>query len=130
MSVENQIDEIKKILQNHVEFAVLIGSFGTLNLREDSDVDIVVYYRDHIDKHIKVQLWDQIEILTKRTVELIEVNKIDPIFAKQVIDTGRVLINNSPDILLNWKSLNFSKYVDLKINRKPVEDNLLVRKKI
>lgn len=119
------VEKIKTILQNDAEFVFILGSFGTEFFRDDSDIDIAVYYKNHVDEKIKTKLWNQVEDLTGRDVQLVELNKIDPIFAMQVIDKGRLILDQDKACLLNWKSLYFSKYQDLKLSRKVVEKNLL-----
>jgi predicted nucleotidyltransferase len=128
--MEEILQQTIKILAPFTEFAFVLGSFGTPRYRSDSDIDLAVYYKAHVTKEDKLKLWGALEDLTGRDVDLVELNFIDPIFARQVIETGRELINDNPALLLQWKCTSTSMYVDFKFDRSIIEKNILNRKKL
>jgi len=56
-------------------------------------------------------------------------NTIDIIYGIQVVDTGRLLLNKNPGLLLDWKAKQLSRYPDFKASRAIIEKNILNRKK-
>lgn len=118
-----------KILIQDAEFAFLMGSAETNRFHANSDIDVAVFWKnsctkEQINAHCQI-----LEDKFNREVDLVSLNNIDVIFARQVLETGRLLFNNSAGILLNWKMEKLSDYPDFKISRKIIEDNILTRKK-
>jgi proline dehydrogenase len=62
-------------------------------------------------------------------IDLISLNNIDVIYGIQVIDTGRLLVNTNPGLMLEWKVKQLSRYPDFKASRAIIENNILNRKK-
>ena len=62
-------------------------------------------------------------------VDLISLNNIDIIYGIQVVDTGRLLFNNNAGLMLEWKTMQLSRYPDFKVSRAIIEENILNRKK-
>ncbi len=118
-------------LKSHSEFIYLMGSIGTERFTENSDIDIAVYWSQNYDFDQLIKLKMNLENQTHRDVELISLNKIDPIYARQVIETGRLLFlnENKKGELLQWRMQKFSEYPDFKYSRKIIEDQILKRKK-
>ncbi len=126
-------DEICKILteilEQDAEFAFLMGSAGTDRFHSQSDIDIAVFWKSTC---LEDQINQSTRLLEKkfnRDVDLVSLNKIDVIFARQVLETGRLVFCLSDGILLNWKMQKLSDYPDFKVSRKMIEDNILNRKK-
>ncbi len=112
-----------------VEFVFLMGSAETERFNEQSDIDIAVYWKlETTDEH-KRKILFELQDLFGRDVDLVSLSNIDDIFAMQVLDKGRILINNNQGLLLQWKVEKMSKYPDFKFSRKIIEENILNRKK-
>lgn len=124
--IKQQITDILKI---DTEFIFLMGSFDTERFREDSDIDVAVFWKSNVSEEKKKDIHLQIEKKINRDIDLVTLNKIDEIFARQVLETGRLLLCNSKGLLLNWKMEKLSAYPDFKYSRKIIEDNILTRKK-
>ncbi len=118
-----------EILDPHVEFIFLMGSAGTDKFHDKSDVDIGVFWKPSTDEKNKQICARNLEDKFGREVDLVSLNKIDVIFGRQVLETGRLILNHSPGILLDWKMNILSAYPDFKVSRKIIEDNILNRKK-
>jgi predicted nucleotidyltransferase len=115
-------------------FAFLMGSAGTERFHKESDIDIAVYLRNPdnqtvVDYGVIFKMQARLGELFQRDCDLVVLNKIDPIFARQVLESGRELIVNDSAFLNIWKAQQLSLYPDFKESRKIIEDNLLNRKK-
>lgn len=122
-------DTLERLYSDKLEFAYLLGSAGTDRFHAESDIDLAVYWKDTPDfsdvSRIGIELEDQFN----REVDLISLNTADVIFTRQVLETGRLLLNHSPGKLLQWQSDQLSQYPDFKFSRSVVEKNILNRKK-
>ncbi len=120
---------IIEILAQQAEFAFLMGSAETERFHKDSDIDVAVFWKKSCTEEQKTKSWRMLEDRFNRDVDLVSLNDIDVIFARQVLEKGRLLFNNASGILLNWKMEKLSDYPDFKASRKIIEDKILNRKK-
>jgi predicted nucleotidyltransferase len=117
------------VLGPYTLFCLLLGSAGTPRFNDESDVDLAVFFEPEPTFELYSQLKTKIEERLEREVDLISLRSIDPIFSRQVLETGRELFcQNSKDLIL-WKARELSKYPDLKLSRANIETQLLNRKK-
>jgi predicted nucleotidyltransferase len=122
--------EVNDKLSDLSDFCFLLGSAGTPRFRPDSDVDIAVFWKNsEIDFNLKLKVMNELEDKLGHSIDLISLNSIDVIFGIQVVDTGRLLINNDPGLMLEWKAKQLSRYPDFKASRAIIEKNILNRKK-
>ncbi|MGZ3775738.1 MAG: type VII toxin-antitoxin system MntA family adenylyltransferase antitoxin [Pseudobdellovibrionaceae bacterium] len=126
--MEDKTKEIIEILKPHTEFVFLLGSYGTQRFGAESDIDLAAYFKEHVDYGSQLRLSSEISELTNRDVDLVDMRNIDPIFARQVIETGRLLLDNDHKKLVNWQIVQLGKYIDFKMDRAEIEKNLLKRK--
>ncbi len=118
-----------EVLTQDAEFAFLMGSAETERFHAESDIDVAVFWKGSCSDDQKKIHVRTLEEKINRDIDLISLNKIDIIFARQVLETGRLLFCSSDGILLNWKMEKLSNYPDFKTSRKIIEDNILTRKK-
>jgi len=120
---------ISSPLSNRIIFAYLLGSAGTPRFNSESDIDLAIYWREipSLDEQFAVK--GAIEERFCRELDWVTINNTDPIFARQLLETGRLLICNDLGFHLNWKTNELSRYPDFKFSRKIIEDNILIRKK-
>jgi predicted nucleotidyltransferase len=112
------------------EFCFLLGSAATPRFRPDSDIDIAVFWKNsEIDFNLKLRVMNELEDKLGHSIDLISLNSIDVIYGIQVVDTGRLLFNNNPGLMLEWKAKQLSRYPDFKVSRAIIEKNILNRKK-
>lgn len=116
------------LLKPHSVFVYLLGSYGTPRFHKESDIDFAFFSKKELDFENHIQLKTQLEDIFQREVDLVSLNKIDPIFARQVIETGRVLFCEEPSAIPQWIAEQNSKYIDFKLDRKKIEENLLKKK--
>lgn len=130
ISFENIQSVVIDVIGNHAEFCFLLGSAATPRFRQDSDIDIAVFWENgEIDFNLRLKVMNELEEKLGYDIDLISLNNIDVIYVIQVIDTGRILINNNPELLLDWKAKQLSRYPDFKMSRLIIEKNILNRKK-
>ena len=127
-------DKIQSIVDQTIGnlsvFCFLLGSAATPRFRQDSGIDIAVYWRDgKIDFDLKLKIMNDLEDKLGHDIDLISLNNIDVIYGIQVVDTGRLLVNNNPGLMLEWKAKQLSRYPDFKASRAIIENNILNRKK-
>lgn len=122
---------ILKILLEESDFIYLLGSAATERFHSESDVDIAVYWKKVPEWSQFLNYKSQLESSVGYDVDLITLNTSDPIFSRQILETGRILFvdENSKGLLLKWQSEKMSEYPDFKYSRKIIEDHLLTRKK-
>ena len=130
LSIESIQSAVLEIISNKAEFCFLLGSAATPFFRNDSDVDIAVYWHgDGMEFSEKVKISAKLSNCLGREIDLITLNDIDVIYGIQVIDKGLLLINNKPALLLKWKANIMSQYPDFKYSRLIIKENILKRKK-
>jgi predicted nucleotidyltransferase len=127
--MNDQVAQIKKLIEPHAEFAFLMGSFGTPRFNDQSDLDLAVYFSNKVDWNWRAKLSSQLMDIVGRDVDLVDLRDTDPIFARQVLETGRLLFCKDSGLLVSWKATQMSKYIDLKMGRAEIEKQLLTRKK-
>jgi predicted nucleotidyltransferase len=127
------LDQIKqsveKILTGKYHFCFLLGSAATPRFNDESDLDLAVYFKEAQSfkelSHYSLKFSEEFD----RECDLVQLNSIDPIFARQVLETGRELSMANRSFFNIWKSGQLSQYPDFKASRKIIEDHLLNRKK-
>lgn len=137
-SIKNSLKELTpELVRNAIEvalkgsyhFALLLGSVGTDRFHNESDVDIAVYFKKELSHDELSKFSIRLEEEFDRDCDLIQLNKIDPIYARQVLTTGRELSVIDRSFFNLWKAEQLSRYPDFKQSRKTIEKNLLKRKK-
>ncbi|MBY0384874.1 nucleotidyltransferase domain-containing protein [bacterium] len=135
MAKQTQITEqsltksILKIIDEPFQFAILLGSALTDRFHKESDIDIAIMFNK---EPIFAQLAKWKNLLYEefdKEWDLVVLNKIDPIYAHQVLETGRPLVLQDQSAYNLWRSTQMSLYPDFKSSRKVIEDSLLNRKK-
>lgn len=130
ITLEKIQSTVSMIFGKQSEFCFLLGSAGTPRFRKDSDIDIAVFWKNgDIEFDLKRKIISELEEKLGHDIDLIGLNNIDVIYGIQVVDTGRLLINNNAGLLLDWKSQQLSRYPDFKATRAIIEKNILNRKK-
>ena len=117
------------VLMDFAEFAYLMGSAETERFNKESDIDVAVFWKDSSTDEQKRKCLVDLEKAFNREVDLVSLNKVDIIFAHQVLEKGRLLFDNYAGLLLQWKMQKLAEYPDFKTSRKVIEDNILNRKK-
>ncbi len=62
---------------------------------------------------------------TGREVDLIVLNDADIMITMQILANGKLMINHLPSKFIEFKARKMSEYLDFKISRRRIEENLL-----
>jgi predicted nucleotidyltransferase len=119
----------ESVLVNRFRFVLLLGSAATERFNINSDIDLGVYFNVKCTYDELARLRGQLELIFDRECDLVQLNEVDLIFSRQVIETGRELAMADRSFFNIWRAEQLSRYPDFKISRKIIEDNLLRRKK-
>lgn len=129
-------DELKAMIKDHfsssAKFVYIFGSLAKNNgalMHAESDLDVAVYFNDECERNYKTCDNFQTSLLQKidyeRDVDLIDLRLSDIIITMQIIANGEVLFCNDPLLLVQYKALKQSEYIDFKRFRKPLEEKLI-----
>lgn len=116
---------IKETLKDKVEFALLFGSAVTGRMTLESDIDIGAYFKKPVGFDEYIAIKDVLSTTCSRDIDLVVVNSCDTIIGMQILANGRLFINNNPGFFILYKAGKIGEYIDFKIDRKIIEDNLL-----
>ena len=120
---------VETLLNGQFHFCFLLGSALTPRFGDESDIDLAVYFKEKQSStelsRANLKFYDEF----KRDCDLVQLNSVDPIFARQVLETGRELSIPNRSFFNIWRSEQLSLYPDFKTSRKIIENHLLNRKK-
>ncbi len=129
MTKNQIIDNLREYLTNKVEFALIFGTLVSDRFTEKSDVDIGVYLKNCDNKSLpftkKMEIISEISSAIGRDADIIFLNESDPIITMQVFANGELIMNNNHHLFYQFKANAISLYIDIKMGRKIIEDNLL-----
>jgi predicted nucleotidyltransferase len=120
---------IEALFANEYDFILLMGSVGTDRFNDESDIDLAIYFK--VQKSYEEMSQFNVKLMKTfdRDCDLVQLNNVDIIFARQAVETGSELLIANRQKMNIWKAQIFSYYPDFKMSRKIIEDNLLNRKK-
>jgi predicted nucleotidyltransferase len=119
--------KITTYLQNIgiLDAAYLYGSFASQKETPSSDIDIAILLCDEqLDFHNKNNVILELNDMTGREVDCVELDKVSPILQMQIIKKGQLLFCKNEIQLNELKVKIIRQYIDLKKIRKPIEDRL------
>jgi predicted nucleotidyltransferase len=115
-----------ELLKGKAEFALLFGSITNDNFNIESDIDIAIYFNSEFNtKEKKAGIRSEIFNSFDRDIDLIILNDADIIVTMQVLANGDIIINENNSNFILFKVKKISEYLDFKISRKIIEDNML-----
>jgi predicted nucleotidyltransferase len=119
------IDKLKSFLKGKVDFAYLFGSAARDQLTPKSDIDCAVYIKNFTSEFKKIEFLYEINDFFDRPLDIIFLNDADIIITMQVLANGELIINDAPRATIEFKALKIGQYIDFKMSRKIIEDNLM-----
>lgn len=126
MNNDQIFDKIKKHYSSKAEFIYVFGSILTPRFNQESDVDFAVYFKKRPEARTLLRVLSEAsEIFQPRRGDLIILNSTDPIIIMQILQNGKLLLNNNPGLHCQFVAEKISMYLDLKKSREVVEKNLL-----
>jgi len=96
-SISNKIRLLKPIFQMHkVEKAYLFGSVTTANFTAQSDIDLLITFKENIDPLEKGELWwslyDSLRLHFNREIDLVTESSLkNPYFIEEVNNTKQLI---------------------------------------
>lgn len=124
----SQQNIIKKFFDHRNVDAVLVfGSQASGKTTSDSDVDVAILYNGQkIPSPEKIlELKEELSGKLKQPVDMVVLNRANPILTHQIFKSKLVLLNKNPAHLNTIFVKHVTAYADLKRSRKIIEDNIL-----
>ena len=124
-----QIDAIKEHLECRLGLDALwlFGSEATGSAGPLSDIDLAGLFRTRPSALDLLEARGALSALLGREVDLLDLERVSPIVAMQVLRHGRLLVDASPKRRHQVVSTSASRYEDLRIVRRGAERALLAR---
>jgi predicted nucleotidyltransferase len=126
MNKEEIISKLVKFLEDKAKFAFVYGSILTKYFNRESDIDVAVYLGTKPDFKTLRNLSNAINqhFNYKYEFDLVLLDSADPIIAMQILANGKLILNNDFDSFVRYKARMISQYLDLKMDRKIIEDKI------
>ena len=124
--------KIIKIFFDHagVDAVLVFGSQVSERTTADSDIDLAVLYNNRKIPSVEkvLDLKEDLSGKLKKRVDLVLLNRSNPILTHQIFKLNMVIFNKNPTHLDEIFVKHVTAYADLKRSRKVIEDNILKRK--
>ena len=132
-NVMPEIESISQVLEKqfseNIDFAIIFGSFANGNYNEESDIDVGIYISDEqFSEGNVIEIRENLDVIADRDVDLVVLNDADPIITMQILANGKLIYCRDKHQFNLFKARKISEYLDFKISRKIIEDNLVKRK--
>ncbi len=113
--------------QSGVAGVYLFGSQAKKKIKKESDVDIAVLFEEGFvpDFRSQLEMREALSASLNKEVDLVLLNRGNPILKYQVLKYGELLLNNNPSWVNNFFVRTLMEYDDLKRVRAPIEKNIL-----
>jgi len=111
--------QIVHLLQAQVQpaFVMVFGSFAQGTQREDSDLDIAYFSEKNLTNYERFLLAGELAQVCHLDVDLIDIKKIDTVFAAQIFSTGVLLDCTDESEFFKQRMRALSMYVSLNEQR-------------
>lgn len=126
MISQDQIKIIRATLSKfNPIFIILFGSYAKGTARKDSDIDIAFFTRTDIPDYERFLMAQQLaEELHIESVDLVDIRKVDTVFAAQIFYTGEVIFCKDENEFILQRMRALSMYTDLNEQRKRVLEKI------
>lgn len=108
----------------------LFGSYGAGTARAESDLDLALFAGRPIPRALLLELREQVERLTRRDVDLIDLAAADTVLQMQVIGEGRLLEALDPKSVGLFELRVLRDYRDLKRRRVGIDADIVARGRV
>lgn len=123
----SECDAIVQIVLKHypaTEAIYLFGTYGTVNARAGSDVDIALLLPPpqapvH-DNFISTPCHDELAEALGRSVDLLNLRRVSTVLQKEIIASGRLLYTGDPGAVAEFEMLTLSYYQKLNEERQEI----------
>ncbi|MEI3612397.1 type VII toxin-antitoxin system MntA family adenylyltransferase antitoxin [Pseudogracilibacillus sp. SO30301A] len=126
MISQDQIKIIRTTLSKfNPIFIILFGSYAKGTARKDSDIDIAFFTQTDISDYERFLTAQQLaENLQIESVDLVDIRKVDTVFAAQIFYTGEVIFCKDENEFILQRIRALSMYTDLNECRKKVLERI------
>lgn len=109
---------INTIVQSiNPDFIILFGSFAKGTSREDSDIDLAYFSKQHLSSYERFTLAGELAALTGREVDLVDLKQIDTVFTMQIFEQGTPIYIQDNNEFTRQKMRAYSMYATLSEQR-------------
>jgi predicted nucleotidyltransferase len=127
-----EIELISQVLEKQfsekIDFALIYGSFAKGNYNEESDIDIGIFINEEkLSEKTIIDIKDSLDDVSDRDVDLVVLNNADTIITMQILANGKLIYCRDKHQFNLFKARKISEYLDFKMSRKIIEDNLVKR---
>lgn len=112
----NIIKICRDILINYeyIIFAYIFGSYAKESERENSDIDVAIYLKNHIDTYEYLNMKMELSEALKREVDLIILNDSSPLLKYEIYKNNILLFNHNKALENRYKVKTLFEYNDIK----------------
>lgn len=112
------VDFLVKVLEPQIIY--LYGSFARAEGRVDSDIDIAIYAEAETDPYKLFLLANQLAMLMKRDVELVDLRQASTVFRAQIVSSGEALFYQDKAFKENYEVRSLKEYAKLNEERSAI----------
>lgn len=109
--------------------AYLFGSLATGFANNESDLDLAILVPDPIDNYTLWEKAQELSLLIKLEVDLVNLISANTVFQFQIISSGKRIFCKEKYICDLFETFVFSSYVGLNESRKKIIDDYILRNK-
>jgi len=127
-----ELSEVIKILKSKLNCSaiVLFGSYARGTQRPDSDIDIAIKSKREVSKLEIFDLVQELEVVTKKDVDLIDLDSISDSFRYEILINGETIYCEDSVKFDLYKLDMFREYLELNESRKAIIENIKAGGKI
>ncbi|MGC8483606.1 MAG: type VII toxin-antitoxin system MntA family adenylyltransferase antitoxin [Thermodesulfobium sp.] len=127
MDIEESIVKIEEFLSkiDEVLLSFIFGSFIENRLTDESDADLAILFSSKPDFESLNKIKSGITEITDRDTDIVILNFASPIIKMQALKKGRLIKKVNDSIYNEFFLRTLKEYDDLKIVRRPQEQNIL-----
>jgi predicted nucleotidyltransferase len=116
IEVSEGVNKIKKILKKdaNIVFALLFGSYVKGKQKEDSDIDLAIYFKKvpRVDAFLK--LISMLTDITKKEVDVVVLNNASAMLRHQVFKNKQTLFIKDRNSYINFRLKTINNYEEYK----------------
>jgi hypothetical protein len=128
LRVQKNITEVENVLNEHLDKLVadynikliyIFGSYAKGENKENSDLDIAMYFESDMDGVVKLAILDDlVGIFNREDIDLVILNNVDEVLKFQVIKYGKVIYTEDLVTKVMFEARVMSEYMDMEHFRK------------
>src|SRR5690625_2226956 len=113
------IEIIKKTLSDSIKpgFIILFGSYAKNNARSSSNLDIAYFTEEKVTDYNRFIIAQQLANQLKKEVDLVDIKRIDIVFAAQIFSTGVLIYCKDKNEFIKQRMKALSMYTTLNEQR-------------